>query len=81
MNDSLFNDLKAILANYVDPKSLVDEMTMESDLVKDLNIDSLDVVEIVVDIENQFGIEVEDKLIEEMNTVGDIVRILSAKID
>lgn len=48
------------------------------DLYKDLGADSLDAVEIVMTIEEEFEIEIADEDAEKMTTVGDIVRYLSA---
>ncbi len=52
------------------------DITMESDLVKDLGADSLDVAELVMLIENEFSVEVPDSAMEGMKTVGDVVRYL-----
>jgi acyl carrier protein len=46
---------------------------MTSDLIDDLNADSLDIVEITMSVEEYFGIEIPDNKIETMRTVGDIV--------
>ncbi|MGN0709218.1 MAG: acyl carrier protein [Anaerovoracaceae bacterium] len=54
----------------------VDEsvITMDTNLVKDLEADSLDAVDIIMSIEEQFGIEIPDEEAEKFETVGDIVR-------
>ena len=79
-NDSVFNELKDILTNYLESDEMAESIKMESHLVDELGIDSLDVVEIVVDIENQFEITVEDHLIEEMKQVKDIVKVINKKL-
>ena len=53
-----------------------DNVTMESDIVEDLEADSLDVVDLMMTIEDDFSIEVPDEEIENFRTVGDVVRFI-----
>lgn len=59
----------------VDP-SLV---TMEATLKDDLGIDSLDSVEIVLELESEFDVKISDEELAELKTVGDIVNLLNSK--
>lgn len=63
--------IKAILAEQLD----VDESSITEDslLVEDLGADSLDAIDIVMSVEDEFQIEVPDEAIEKMESVGDIV--------
>ena len=63
--------IKAILAEQLD----VDEnsITADTNIVDDLGADSLDVVELIMSVEDEFQIEVPDEAIEKMESVGDIV--------
>ena len=56
----------------------VDEsmVTMETNLIKDLEADSLDAVEIVMAIEEEFDIEIPDEKAEEFQTVSDLVKYI-----
>ena len=67
----VFEKIKEILAAQfeVDPDSI--EVTTY--IADDLSADSLDVVEILMNIEDEFGIEIPDEAIEEIKTVGDLV--------
>lgn len=49
------------------------EITMETSLMKDLEADSLDAVEIIMAIEDEYGIEIPDEEAEKFETVGSIV--------
>ena len=49
---------------------------MDSALIEDLGADSLDVVDLVMSIEDEFEIEVPDEAIENMRTIGDAVRFI-----
>ena len=55
-----------------------DSITMESALIEDLGADSLDVVDLVMSIEDEFEIEVPDEAIENMRTIGDAVKFIEA---
>lgn len=58
-----------------------DEITMETNLVTDLNLDSLDMVELVMAAEDEFGFSVEDESMEDIETVADIVEFIKDRID
>ena len=53
---------------------------MDSDLLNDFEADSLDIVDMVMTLEDEFGIEVPDEAIQDMHTVGDVVRFVDSKI-
>ena len=73
-NESIFNDLKEIIVEQlaVDPE----EVTMEASFVEDLNADSLDLVELIMEIEEKFGIQVPDEVAEKIVTVNDAVEYI-----
>ena len=52
----------------------IEEITMETSLMKDLEADSLDAVEIIMALEEEYDIEIPDEVAEEFKTVGDIVK-------
>ena len=60
----------------VDP-SLINE---ETDFMKDLEADSLDAVEIILGVEDEYGIEIPDEVAENFTKVGDIVKYIEANI-
>ena len=53
-----------------------DTITMESEFVSDLNADSLDLVEVIMALEQEFGTEIKDEDAEQIRTVGDAVRFI-----
>ncbi len=61
----------------------VDEsaVTMETQLMKDLEADSLDAVEIIMAIEDEFEIEVPDEDAEKFQNIGDIVRYVEENLN
>ena len=68
--------VKAILAEQFDVEE--DTITMETSVSEDLGADSLDVVDLLMSIEDEFEIEIPDTEIENMKTVGDLVKYIEA---
>jgi len=56
-----------------------EKITMESDLTVDLGADSLDAVELIMSIEDEFDITVDDESAQAFNTVGQIVAFIESK--
>lgn len=52
------------------------DITSKTVLAKDLNADSLDAVEIIMALEDEFGVEIPDEEAEKLKTVGDIVNYI-----
>ncbi|WP_455129436.1 acyl carrier protein [Pseudoramibacter alactolyticus] len=69
-----FESVKSIIAEQLGVSE--DEITEESNLVEDLEADSLDIVELVMAFEDEFGVKVPDDELENVKTVGDILKIL-----
>ena len=69
-----FEDMKKIVVDTLNCEE--EKVTMEASLTEDLEADSLDVVDLVMSIEDEFGLEVPDDQIENFRTVGDVVRYI-----
>ncbi|MGB9678993.1 MAG: acyl carrier protein [Thermoanaerobacteraceae bacterium] len=71
----VFDKVRDIIVEQlgVDP----DEVTMESSFIDDLGADSLDIVELVMALEEEFDIEIPDEDAEKIKTVGDVVEYLN----
>ena len=54
----------------------VDEVTSEASFVDDLGADSLDTVELVMALEEEFGLEIPDEDAEKISTVGDAIKYI-----
>lgn len=70
----VFERIKEILADQLDAS--VDDMKMETNIAEDLGADSLDVVELLMAIEDEFDVEIPDEEIENIKTIGDLVRYI-----
>ena len=56
------------------------EVTRDASFVNDLGADSLDCVELIIDFEHEFGIEIDDNEAENVNTVGDAIDYINKLI-
>ena len=71
-----FEKIRALLAEQLDIDPA--KITMESDIMSDFEADSLDIVDMVMTLEDEFGIEVPDDAIENLRTVGDVVEFVDS---
>ena len=74
----VFEKVKEILCEQLDVEE--DKVTTESSIVDDLGADSLDVVDLVMSLEEEFDIEIPDEDVENIKTVGDMVKYIEGKI-
>jgi acyl carrier protein len=70
--------VKAIIAEQLGVKE--EEVTPQASFIDDLGADSLDTVELVMALEEEFGIEIPDEDAEKMSTVGEAVKYIEEKI-
>ncbi|MBE6915869.1 MAG: acyl carrier protein [Ruminococcaceae bacterium] len=56
-----------------------DSITTETDIIKDLGADSLDIVELMMTFEEEYGVEISDEDAFNLKTIGDIVTYIESK--
>ena len=69
--------VKSIIAEQLGVKA--EEVTPEASFIDDLGADSLDTVELVMALEEEFGVEIPDEDAEKITTVGDAVKYIEEK--
>lgn len=69
--------VKSIIAEQLGVK--MEEVTPEASFIDDLGADSLDTVELIMALEEEFNIEIPDEDAEKMTTVGDAVKYIDEK--
>ena len=74
MDSKIFEKIVKILSAQF--KAEEEDITMETDIIEDLGADSLDVVDIIMAIEDEFKVEVPDTEVENIKTVGDVVNYI-----
>jgi acyl carrier protein len=72
----IFERVKEIIVEQLDVEE--EKVTMEASFKDDLDADSLDVVELVMEFEDQFDMEIADEEAEKINTVGDAVNYIDS---
>lgn len=70
----VFDKVKEIIVDQLDVD--VDKVTNGANIQDDLGADSLDVVDLVMSLEEEFDIEIPDEAVEGIKTVGDIVKYI-----
>ena len=70
----VFEKVKKILCDQVDLEE--EQVTEEAEVIEDLGADSLDIVDLVMTLEEEFDTEIPDEDIENLKTVGDIVKYI-----
>ncbi len=74
----VFEKVKELLANQLGADEEL--MTMDTNIASDLGADSLDVVELLTDIQDEFQIEIPDEEIENIKTIGDLTEYIQNNI-
>ena len=72
--EEIFDKLKELVVDQLGVEE--DEVTMEASTQDDLGADSLDLVDLVMSVEEEFGVKVADEDLENIKTVGDIVNYI-----
>lgn len=69
-----------IIGTYAKDKEAVDAVTDETNILEDLKVNSARLVDVILDFEDAFDIEVEDEDADSVNTVGDAVNLVASKV-
>ncbi|MCM4173256.1 acyl carrier protein [Arenibacter sp. TNZ] len=79
-NDQRLARLKGIVKTYLPEDVSIDSVGVESNFVTELNINSAHLVDIVLDLEDAFGIRLENEDMDQMQTVKDALNIIDQKL-
>lgn len=71
--------LKKIVEPYVQNEEAFQDFGKDTDFIKDLEINSANLVDIVLDVEDEFNIAIDNDSMDNMMTVNDAVRIIKSK--
>ena len=72
--EEIFDKLKELVVDQLGVEE--DEVTMEASMQDDLGADSLDLVDLVMSVEEEFGVTISDEEAAKMSTIGDIVNYI-----
>ncbi len=68
-----------IIGRYAKNKDALGSVTAETNILEDLKVNSARLVDVILDLEDEFDIEVEDEDADAVNTVGDAVKLIQSK--
>ena len=74
--ESISNKVKQMIADHL---GTVKTVTEDSNIVNDLGADSLDTIELVMALEEEFGFEISDSEAEKIETVGDAIKFIERR--
>ncbi len=74
----VFEKVKSIIVSEL--RLDAEKVTMEANLETDLGADSLDAVEVIMALEDEFDIEISDEVAQGIKTVGDLVNYVTTKL-
>ena len=77
MAEAVSDRVRAVIAEQLGVK--VEEVTDTASFIEDLGADSLDTVELVMALEEEFGIEIPDEDAEKMGRVGEAIKYIESK--
>nr|WP_269466336.1 acyl carrier protein [Clostridium estertheticum] len=72
----MFEEIRACISSQLNIDE--EEIKIESSFMNDLGADSLDIVELIMELEEKYDIEIPDEDVEKIATVGDIVEYIKA---
>lgn len=75
----VFEKVKSIIMDQLDVEE--EKVTLDAVIQNDLGADSLDVVDLVMSFEEEFDIEIPDDQVENIKTVGDIVKYIEDHVE
>ena len=74
---AIFEEVKEIITKYI--KIDADKITLDSKLNEDLDADSIDIADVVMDIEEKYGFELSDEDAESIVEIKDLVRVIEER--
>ncbi len=78
--EELIIKLKAIVKPYIQDEDAFKNLTEETDFIKDLKINSANLVDVVLDVEDEFDIEIDNDSMEKMLSVKAAIEIIETKL-
>lgn len=78
--DELIKTLKKIVKPYVQDEQAFEHVTEETNFIRDLKINSANLVDVALDVEEEFDIVIDNEAMERMLTVGAAIDIITQKL-
>ncbi len=79
--EEILNELKKVLAPYTVNKEMLNSIGEQTDLIKDLKINSANLVDIIIDAEAKYNIEIDNDNAEKMINVATCINVIMEKLN
>jgi len=80
-NEDLIASLKIIVKPYIQNEEAFENLTEDTDFIADLKINSANLVDVILDVEEEFDIEIDNDSMDKMLTVKAAMDIITAKLN
>ena len=80
-NEELIASLKKIVKPYIQDEAAFDNLSEDTDFVNDLKINSANLVDVILDVEDEFDIEIDNESMEKMLSVKSAIAVINTKLD
>jgi len=80
-NEELIISLKKIVKPYIQDETAFENLSEETDFVNDLKINSANLVDVILDVEDEFDIEIDNDSMEKMLSVKTAMEVINTKLD
>jgi acyl carrier protein len=77
---AILEELKKVLAPYTANKEALSAINEQTDLIKDLKINSANIIDIIIDAETKYDIEIDVDSAEKMSSVGSCINVITEKM-
>ena len=79
-NEQLIASLKKIVKPYIQDETAFNNLSEETDFVNDLKINSANLVDVILDVEDEFDIEIDNDSMEKMLSVKSAIEVINSKL-
>jgi acyl carrier protein len=76
----IFQEISGILKTYTKDIAVLEKATMETNILKDLKVNSARLVDVIIKCEDVFGVTIDDDEADKIRTIGDAVALVKKKL-
>ena len=80
-NEELIASLKKIVKPYIQDETAFENLSEDTDFVNDLKINSANLVDVILDVEDEFDIEIDNDSMEKMLSVKSAIEVINTKLN
>ena len=79
-NDLMISELKSIVKHYIQDQEAIDNLHEDTDFINDLKINSANLIDVILDIEDKYDIELDNDSMDKMLNVKAALEVINTKI-